>query len=51
MVYNALGQVLLDKEASGDALQLDLSGFENGLYWLVTVSQNGVTKRPFVLAR
>ena len=51
MVYNALGQVLLDKEASGDALQLDLSGFENGLYWLVMVSQNGVTKRPFVLAR
>ena len=51
MVYNALGQVLLDKVASGDALQLDLSGFENGLYWLVTVSQNGVAKRPFMLAR
>lgn len=51
MVYNALGQVVLDKEASGNVLQLDLSGFENGLYWLVMVSQNGVTKRPFVLAR
>ena len=51
MVYNVLGQVLLDKETSGDAMQLDLTRFENGLYWLVAVSQNGVTKRPFVLAR
>ena len=51
MVYNALGQILLDKEVGGDALQLDLSGFENGLYLLVAVSQNGVAKRPFVLAR
>lgn len=51
MVYNALGQVVLNKETSADNLQLDLSGLDNGLYWLVAVSQNGVTKRPFVLAR
>lgn len=51
MVYNALGQVLLDKEAYGDSMQLDLSELGNGLYWLLAVSQNGVAKRPFVLAR
>ena len=51
MVCNTLGQVLLDKEVSGDALQLNMTGFDNGLYWLQVVSQNGVTKRPFVLTR
>ena len=51
MVYNTLGQIVLDIEVRGDNLHLDLSGLDNGLYWLVAVSQNGVTKRPFVLAR
>ena len=51
MVYNALGQVMLNKEVIGDYLQLDLLGFENGLYWLRVSSQNGVVTRRFVLSR
>lgn len=51
VVYNALGQVLLSKEANGDVLQLDLSGFEDGLYWMRVNSQNGVVTRRFVLSR
>ena len=51
VVYNALGQALLNKEADGDMLQLDLSGFENGLYWVKVMAQNGVATRPFVLSR
>lgn len=50
MVCNTLGQVLLSKEAKNNCLQLDLSGFENGLYWLRVMSPNGVTTKPFVLA-
>ena len=49
MVYNALGQALLDKECDGNALQLDLSGFENGLYWIKVMSKNGTAVRSFVL--
>ena len=49
VVYNALGQALLNKEANSDALQLDLSGFENGLYWIKVMSQDGVAVKPFVL--
>lgn len=51
MVFNALGQMLLSKETEGDILQLDLSGFENGLYWLRVTSQSGAAMRPFILAR
>ncbi|MBO6024359.1 MAG: carboxypeptidase regulatory-like domain-containing protein [Bacteroidales bacterium] len=51
MVYNALGQVLLSKEADGDALQLNLSRFGNGLYWASVMTQNGVVTRRFVLSR
>ncbi len=51
VVYNALGQVLLRKEAYGDGLQFDLSGFENGLYWLRVSSPAGVVTRRFVLSR
>ena len=51
MVYNALGQVLLSKETEGNYLQLDLSGFENGLYWLRASSQNVVVTWRFVLSR
>ncbi len=51
MVYNALGQLLLSKETGNNVLQLDLSGFENGLYWLRVASPNGTTMRTFVLAR
>jgi hypothetical protein len=51
VVYNTLGQALLNKETSGNVLQLDLSGFENGLYWLHVSSQNKVATRRFVLSR
>ena len=51
MVYNALGQILLSKEANGDALQLNLSRFGNGLYWASVMTQNGVVTRRFVLSR
>ena len=51
VVYNALGQALLNKETSSDMLQLDLSGFENGLYWVKVMAQNGTAVRPFVISR
>ena len=51
VVYNTLGQALLNKETNGDVLQLDLSGFENGLYWVKVMSQNGVSTQPVVLSR
>ena len=51
MVYNALGQVLLSKEAGGDALQLGLSGFEDGLYWVKIISQNRISVKPLIISR
>jgi hypothetical protein len=51
MVYNTLGQALLNKEANSDVLQLDLSGFENGLYWIKVMTQNGTAVRSFVISR
>ena len=51
VVYNTLGQALLNKETNSDMLQLDLSGFENGLYWLRVTNQKGVITRPFILSR
>jgi len=51
MVYNALGQVLLSKGVHCDFLQLDLSGLENGLYWMKAVSQTGIATRCFTLSR
>lgn len=51
VVYNTLGQALLDKETNGDMLQLDLSSFENGLYWVKVMAQNGTAVRVFVISR
>ena len=51
VVYNALGQALLNKEANGDVLQLDLSDFENGLYWIKAMAQGKVVTRRFILSR
>ena len=51
MVYNALGQALLNKEASRDVLQLDLSGFEDGLYWIKVMAQSGTMVRSFVISQ
>ena len=51
LVYNTMGQALLNKEANGDALQLDLSGFEDGLYWIKVMAQGKVVTRRFILSR
>ena len=51
MVYNALGQALISKEANGDVLQLELSGFEGGLYWVKIMSQNGMAVKPLVISK
>ena len=51
VVYNSLGQDLLNKETSSDILQLDLSGFENGLYWIKVMTQKGTAIRSFVISR
>ena len=51
MVYNALGQVLISKEADGNSLQLDLSGFEGGLYWVKIISQNRIAVKPLVISK
>ena len=50
-VYNTLGQLLFSKEVDGNCLQLDLSEFGNGLYWMRIHLQNGVVTRSFVLSR
>lgn len=51
VIYNALGQTLLTKEASSDVLQLDLSRFENGLYWIKVMAQGVIVTRRFILSR
>jgi len=51
VVYNALGQVLISKETCADQLQLDLTSFGNGLYWVKVNLQAGVVSRRFVLSR
>ena len=51
VIYNALGQTMLTKEASSDVLQLDLSRFEDGLYWIKVMVQGEVVTRRFVLYR
>lgn len=51
MIYNALGQTMLTKEVSSDVLQLDLSRFEDGLYWIKVMVQGEVVTRRFVLSR
>jgi hypothetical protein len=50
-VYNTLGQALLNNEANGDVMQFDLSGFENGLYWVKVMAQSGTAVRSFVISR
>ena len=51
MVYNAFGQVLFSKEICADQLQLDLTGFEDGLYWVKVMSQNRAMVRSFVISQ
>lgn len=49
-IGNTMGQVLLDKKTDGDMVQLDLSAFQSGIYWMQVVTQTGVTARPFAIA-
>jgi hypothetical protein len=51
MVYNALGQALLNKEANSDMLRLNLSGFGNGLYWIKVMAQDEMAVKPIVISR
>jgi hypothetical protein len=51
MVYNTFGHTLLTKEASSDVLQLNLSGFEDGLYWVKVMAQGEMVTRRFILSR
>ena len=51
VVYNALGQALLNKETNSNVMQLDLSGFEDGLYWVKAMAQGEVVTRRFILSR
>ena len=51
VVYNALGQALLSKKANDDALQLDLSGFEDGLYWVKVMTQNGKAVKTLIISK
>ena len=51
VVYNTLGQALLNKETRSDIMQLDLSSLENGLYWVKVMAQGKVVTRRFILSR
>lgn len=51
LVYDDLGQLLLEKETTGDMVHLDLSGFGKGLYWIKVMAQDGAAEKPYVLAR
>ena len=48
-VFNALGQKMLEETPNTDALQLHLSGWNDGLYWLRLETPDGVVTRPFVI--
>ena len=50
-VFNALGQKLLEEACNADALQLHLSGWSDGLYWLRVATQNGVAVQRFVIGK
>jgi hypothetical protein len=51
VVYNTLGQALLDKEVSSDMFRLDLSGFEDGLYWVKVMTQNGTAVKTLIISK
>ena len=51
VVYNTLGQILFNKEVNSDLLQLDLSGFGNGLYWIKVMAQDWMAVNPIIISR
>lgn len=50
-IFNVFGQNLLDKEVLTDRMQLDLSGFADGMYLLRVTTANGIYSKRFVLSR
>ena len=42
-VMNALGQIMLDKNANSDNEILDMSIYESGIYMVRIVTENGMT--------
>ena len=50
-IFNMLGQKLLDNEVLTDKVQLDLSGFVNGMYQLRVTTADGIFTKRFVLSR
>ena len=51
MVFNVLGQKVLETSLSANAHQLQLTGLLDGLYWLRVETQNGVAVRRFVVRK
>ena len=50
-VLNALGQVVMDAEAEGDEVSLDLSSYQDGLYLIRVETADAVTVRRVTLSR
>ncbi len=50
-LFNSMGQCVMDKDVVGDALQIDLSGFSDGIYLLGVTTENGILCKRFVLSR
>ena len=49
-VYNTVGQCLLTKQVDGDT-QIDLAGFNNGIYFLRVYNNGETTVRKFSVNR
>lgn len=50
-VFNLMGQSLYSVVASGDRLLIDVSSFENGLYFIRIEGENGTVTRQVVVRR
>ena len=50
-VFNAIGQCVMALEVDADALRLDLSGFQNGVYLLRVLTDSGLMTSRFVVSR
>ena len=50
-VLNALGQVIMDAEAEGDEVRLDLSSYQDGLYLIRVETTDAVMVRRVTLSR
>ena len=47
-VSDIMGQVLMERYERTDAIQIDLSGFANGQYFIQVNTDNGVATRKIV---